>query len=320
MRKFLKWLLIIILSLFIAGLALGWQSDRDSAEMRAKYSNNASQFIDLGAGLKVHARDEGKRDGPTLLLIHGSNASLHTWEPWVKRLGGKYRVISLDLPGHGLTGENPSRDYSYAAFVDVTDRAMSKLGIGKFAIAGNSMGGAVAWHYALAHPEKATALGLIDAAGAPASQSKALPLGFKLARNPIARGLMRYVTPRFVIEKSLHQSVGNQAIVTDAMVDRYWELLLYPGNRAATLDRFARDNRSEAATKAALAAIKVPTLIMWGEDDSLIPVSSAAWFGSAIAGSKTIIYPGIGHIPMEEAADKSAADIDAFLSAIPQPE
>jgi pimeloyl-ACP methyl ester carboxylesterase len=313
-RKLLKWILILIVVGLAAAVAFGWQSDTDATAMKAKYTNSASQFVDIGGGLFIHTRDEGKRDGPALVLIHGSNASLQTWEPWVKRLGGKYRIISLDLPGHGLTGANPSRDYHYAAFVDVVDKVMTKLAVQRFAIAGNSMGGGVAWHYALAHPERVWAVGLVDAAGAPAWQAKQVPLGFKLARMPVARDLMLHITPRFVIDRSLHQSMSNQAIINDAMIDRYWELLLFPGNRQATLDRFALRHNIEPASQAALKSLKVPVLIQWGEEDGLIPVSSARWFATSIPGAKTIIYPHVGHIPMEEVPDQSATDMDAFLS------
>ncbi len=315
MKRILKGLLGLALVGVIAITLWGYAGDRDAATMRAKYANASSQFIDLGGGLKIHVRDEGKRDGAALVLVHGSNASLHTWEPWVARLGGKFRIISLDLPGHGLTGPNPSRDYHYAAFVGVLDKALNKLGVSSFALGGNSMGGGVAWHYALAHPDKVTALILVDAAGAPQWTSKSPPIGFRLARMPIVKNAMLYITPRSIVEKSLHQSISHQEIATPAMVDRYWELLLYPGNRQATLDRFALVHNVEPASKTALAAIKAPTLILWGDEDALIPVSAARWFAEAIPRAKSVIYKGVGHIPMEEVADQSARDVDAFLSA-----
>jgi pimeloyl-ACP methyl ester carboxylesterase len=319
MLKILKWLAIAFVTLIALLIIIGWKSDLNATDMKAKYSNASSQFIDLGGGLSVHTRDEGNVDGPPLVLIHGSNSSLQTWEPWVKRLGADYRIISIDLPGHGLTGANPTRDYHYASFVDVVDRVMTQLKVQKFAIAGNSMGGAVSWHYALAHPDRVTAVGLIDAAGAPAWQAKTVPLGFRLARTPVVRDIMRSVTPRFVIENSLKSSVSRKEIVDDAMVDRYWELLLFPGNRQASIDRFALAHNVEPASKETLAAITVPTLIMWGAEDGLIPLSSAKWFAAAIPQAKSVIYPGVGHIPMEEVPDQSAKDMKAFLDTALKP-
>jgi pimeloyl-ACP methyl ester carboxylesterase len=312
--RIIKGLLALLILIAIALGVWGYAPDGDPAALRAKYANASSQFLDLGGGLTVHVRDEGPRDAPVLVLLHGSNASLHTWEPWVARLKGKYRIISYDHPGHGLTGPHPKNDYSAAAFADVTDRVTAKLGVSRFALAGNSMGGWIAWNYALAHPEKLTALVLVDAGGAPDSTPTALPIGFRIARTPVLRDIMRKITPRSVIAKSVHQSMANQAIINDQMIDRYYDLLLYPGNREATGYRFAMPRLS--ADPKALAALKMPVLVMWGKEDTLIPVASAHWFAKAIPGAKLIIYPGIGHIPMEEAVDKSAADVDGFLSAI----
>ena len=314
MRKALKWIFGLLALVLIVGIALGWESDRDAAALKAKYASSASRFVAISPGLAIHLRDEGRRDGPVLLLVHGSNASLHTWQPWVQRLGNKYRIISLDLPGHGLTGADPARDYSYRSFVSVVDKVVTKLDIPRFAIAGNSMGGGVAWHYALAHPDKVTAIGLIDAAGAPAWEARSVPLGFKLARTPVLRDVMKHVTPRSLVERSLKQSVSNHAIVKDAAVDRYWELLLYPGNRQATLDRFAVAHNNEPANNTSMARIAVPTLVMWGEEDGLIPLSSGRWFAKAIPGAQLVTYPTTGHIPMEELPDQSAADMGRFLA------
>ncbi|MFM5886438.1 MAG: alpha/beta fold hydrolase [Novosphingobium sp.] len=313
MKRILKWTLGLLLLAVIALFAWGYAPNTDPAAMKAKYANASSRFVDVGGGLTMHVRDEGKRDGPVLVLLHGSNASLHTWEPWVARLGTKYRVISLDQIGHGLTGPNPAGKYSGDAFVATLDALMVKLGVGRFALAGNSMGGYVAWEYALAHPDKLSHLILVDAAGPPEDPHKKLPIGFRLMQSPVLSKLALVITPRSLFEKSIHQSVSNQAIVTPAMVDRYWELNRYPGNRQATLARFAtyaRRNRDVGR----IGAIKLPTLILWGAEDKLIPVSGADWFAAQIKGAQKIVYPGVGHVPMEEAAERSAADVDAFLS------
>jgi pimeloyl-ACP methyl ester carboxylesterase len=313
MKRIFKWIGGLLLVALIALFAIGYTPDTDTAEMRAKYASAASQFVDLGGGLTMHVRDEGKRDGPVLVLLHGSNASLHTWEPLVARLGAKYRIISLDQIGHGLTGPNPSGQYDGAAFVSTLDALMVKLGVTRFALAGNSMGGYVAWEYALAHPDKLTQLVLVDAGGPPDDPNKKLPIGFQIARTPGLNKIALVITPRSLFEKSMHGSVSNQAVVTPAAIDRYWELNRYPGNRKATGERFAQYAKRETNT-GRLGEIKVPTLILWGAEDKLIPVSGADWFAARIPGSVKIVYSGIGHIPMEEAPDQTATDLDAFLS------
>ncbi|MBK8271719.1 MAG: alpha/beta hydrolase [Sphingomonadales bacterium] len=317
MKRALKWAFLLLATGFLALLALCWQSDLDPADLQAKYANGASQFIDVGGGLLVHARDQGRGEGPVLVLLHGSNASLQTWEPWVERLQSKYRIITLDQIGHGLTGPNPSDDYSPAAFVSVLDRTLAKLGVTHFALAGNSMGGAVAWNYALAHPEKVDALILIDAAGAPVAMPGQLPLGFRIARMPVIRRLAEGITPRPLVEKTVRQTIYKQSVIDDRMIDRYWELLLYPGNRRATALRFST-KRIAADTKA-ISRLHMPVLVMWGREDSLIPVAAARWFVKALPQAQQIVYPGVGHVPMEEAPDRSADDVDAFLSRLARP-
>jgi pimeloyl-ACP methyl ester carboxylesterase len=314
-KRVIVGLIGLVVLLFAALLAWGYAPDTDPAEMQAKYANSASRFITVEPGLRVHVRDEGARGAPPLLLIHGSNSSLHTWEPWVARLGGRYRIISLDLAGHGLTGPHPRHDYAVETSVRLVDAVMSRLGIDRFAIAGNSMGGWVTWNYVLAHPERVTAMILVDASGAPDARATALPIGFRLAQSAAVRPLLKIVTPRSLVEKSLRQSVAVQSVVTPASVDRYWELLRYPGNREATGERQQAYPRRKPATEAEMKRITAPTLILWGARDTLTPVAGAKWFGSAITGAKTIIYPEIGHLPMEEDPDRSAADADAFLKA-----
>lgn len=288
--------------------------DTDPAAMRAKYGAPPSQFVDLGNRLTVHLRDTGPRDAPVLMLIHGSNASLHTWEPWVDRLAPRYRIIRMDLPGHGLTGASPTRDYTPDAYVDVVERIRAKLGVDHIVLAGNSMGGGVAWHYALAHPDHIRALVLIDSVGQPERGNSKPPLAFRIARIPVLRDIAAAITPRSLIADSLPGVFGNPKLADAAMIDRYWELLRYPGNRTATLDRFAL--APDSATAAQLAALKLPVLILWGADDRLIPRTSGDWLHAHIRGSKLIVYPGIGHLPMEEFPDRSAADITRFIMAL----
>ena len=310
-RRVLGYIALGIVALLVAAFLWFRTPDTDIAAMHAKYGGPTSQFVDIGGGLTVHLRDTGPRGGPALMLIHGSNASLHTWEPWAERLGKTYRIIRMDLPGHGLTGASPTRDYSPAGFADVVERIRVKLGVDHMVLAGNSMGGGVAWHYALAHPEHVRALVLVDSAGQPDPSNSKPPLAFRIARVPVLRNLAAAITPRSLIADSLPGVFGDPKLATPAMVDRYWELLRYPGNRAATLDRFALT--PDSATDAQLSALKLPVLILWGEKDRLIPLSSGQWLHAHIPGSQLIVYSGTGHLPMEERPDESARDVARFL-------
>ena len=305
---------VLALLLLLLGAFLWLRTpDTDPAAMKAKYGGPPSQFVVLADGLTVHLRDEGPRDAPAIVLLHGSNADLHTWEPWVRRLAGQYRVIRIDQIGHGLTGPDPRGDYRPDRFVARLGQVVDALGLKRFVLGGNSMGGGVALRYALVHPDRLTALVLVDAAGAPVQGRPAGNIGFRLAAMPGVNLLARQITPRSLVEKSLRQSLSNQAIVTQAMIDRYWELLRYPGNRAATMQRFTQPR--EPLTPAQFGAIRVPTLVIWGEEDALIPLSAGKTMAAAIPGARLIAYPGIGHLPHEEAAQRSADDLAAFLAA-----
>ena len=294
--------------------------DTDPAAMEAKYANEFSQFAEGANGLRVHYRDEGDPDGVPIVLLHGNSATLHSWEPLAERLGGKYRVITLTLPGHGLTGPNKDGDYSATAMGDAVTLVAAKLGLDRFVIGGNSMGGWISWRYALAHPGKIDALILIDSAGMPLREGEEPPplnLGFRLLQHPAGRFLMKYVTPRAAMETSLRQSVSVEDFITDAVVDRYWELYRIPGNRQAAGERWIVDREPQYADR--IGEIEAPVLILWGKDDPLIHASAAATFKERLPQAEVVIYDGVGHLPMEEAPDRTAADIDVFLSRVLNP-
>lgn len=310
--------ILIVLAVVLIGAFLVFRTpDTDPAAMRTKYGGPPSQFVALGNGLTVHLRDEGPRGAPAIVLLHGSSADLHTWDGWAAALSGQYRVIRFDQLGHGLTGPNPAGDYSTAAFAGTVQQVADKLGLRHFVLAGNSMGGGIAVAYALAHPERLDALVLVDAGGAPRLAPAKGNLGFRIARTPGLGWLMEAITPRSVIEKSLRQTVGDPAAVTPATVDRYWELLRYPGNRAATRIRFARPLENFAPAQ--LSGLKMPVLILWGQKDGLIPVAAAGWYHRALPQSRVTVYPELGHIPMEEAPERTAADVAAWLGTTRTP-
>lgn len=309
----------------LAALALAFfllrTPDTDPEAMTAKYGGPPSKFVENAEGLRVHYRDQGNPDGAPIILLHGSSASLHTWEPLVKRLGGDYRIITYDQPGHGLTGEHPRDDYSFAGMADALDLVTEELGLESFVLGGNSMGGWVSWRYALKAPEKVEGLILIDAGGAPLREGEEAPplnIGFRLARNPVGRFFLKHFTPRGLIEKSIRETVSVQSIVTDAYVDQYWELLRYPGNRRASAFRFAADREPSMADH--LSQIETPTLIIWGAEDNLVYPSAADTFREKMPNVvNVVVYEGVGHLPMEEAPQRTAGDIRRFMESLAEP-
>jgi pimeloyl-ACP methyl ester carboxylesterase len=313
-RKFFKWLGLLMLVAIIGIGVWGYAGDIPAKELRAKYANAESEFVDLGNGLTVHLRDEGPKDAPAIILLHGSSSSLHTWDEWVKRLSGTYRIIRFDQIGHGLTGPDPKDCYTAACFVDTVDRVAANRGLSKFIVGGNSMGGWVSWEYAKAHPDKLAGLILIDAAGSPAAAPKSLPIGFRIMGLPGINRIATFITPRSLVEKSLYQSVSKPDYITPKEVDLYWELLRYPGNRDATIKRTMARRGLETPQGKDAPVLPIPTLILWGDEDKLIPVSAVKWFEQRLPDHVTRIYPKTGHLPMQEVAGQSADDVASWMS------
>jgi pimeloyl-ACP methyl ester carboxylesterase len=320
MKKWILRGLLAIIGLLGIAFLIFRTPDTDPDAMRAKYGGPPSQFVSIESDLMVHLRDEGPKDAPAVLLLHGSNADLHTWEPWAEALTGRYRVIRFDQVGHGLTGPDPRDDYSRENYVEDILLVADKLGLQQFVLGGNSMGGKHALAFASAHPGRIMGLVLVDSAGGPMvadtsktdGEDEGGNIGFKIAQTPGLNLIAEQITPRSLIAQSLEQSVSVKSVASEAAVTRYWELLRYPGNRRATIKRFG--SPYDPLTEAEIAAITAPTLILWGEEDRLIPLAAGRWLAKVMPGAKLKAYPNIGHLPHEEAASQTLADLQPWLA------
>jgi pimeloyl-ACP methyl ester carboxylesterase len=262
-------------------------------------------------GLRAHVRDEGPRDDPMpIVLLHGTSDSLHTWGGWTEVLARERRVIRVDMPGFGLTGPAPDGDYRMGRYVQFVGALLDGLGVQRCVLGGNSFGGWVAWETALAQPERVGALILVDAAGYPI-ESQSVPIGFRIARVPGLNRIMRSVLPRDLIESSVRNTYGDPSRVTPELVDRYYELTLRQGNRAALAQRFAAGRR--AADPSRVRQLRQPTLILWGGRDGLIPRRYGEQFERDIAGSRLVVFPELGHVPQEEDPAATVAAVSQFL-------
>ncbi len=306
----------ILVVLMAAALWYFNEPDIPRTTLEMKYAKPPSQFVMLPGGARGHVRDRGPRGAQALILIHGSNASLFTWEPWAKRLDDEFRVVTLDLPAHGLTGAVPNGDYTQEGMAKFVGEVADALGLKKFAMGGNSMGGRIAVLFAAEHPDRVTHLILVDSGGLPSNQGDrwivqyGQDFAIRLARLPIINRVLLHVTPRALVEAGLHRVIVRQEVINDAMIDTYWEFIRMEGTRAATIARFSAPNNG---IQDRLGDIKAPTLILWGEDDHMVPVEAAHEFQVAIPGSKLIVYSMTGHAPQEEVADVSANDVRTFL-------
>ena len=306
LKKILLGLLVLVAVIFFA---FGYK-DKTVKELSAKYAAPPSAFFKVD-GMEVHYRDEGNQaDSVPLVLIHGTGSSLHTFDAWAAGLKKEKRVVRMDIPAFGLTGPFPNRQYSIQHYVTFINHFLLTLGIQKCIIGGNSLGGEIAWNYTVQFPGMVKKLLLIDAAGYPL-ESKSVPIGFKIARMSVINRLLTFITPRLMVKMSVENVYADKSKVTDALVDRYFDLTLREGNRQALIDRLNLPPDTSAIPL--IRNIQQPVLIMWGNQDLLIPVKYAYRFHNDLRDDTLIILNNTGHVPMEENPQESLAALLAFL-------
>ncbi len=304
MKTFYRVLAAILVIVLVAVFS-HFRFDIPVETLKERYADAQSRYMTLD-GMDVHYKVEGQ--GFPVVLLHGTASSLHTWDGWVPELSKNYKVVRLDLPAFGITGPNANNNYSSEYYVDFLHRFFQTLGIDSFHLAGNSLGGLIAYNYTLEYPLEVGKLILIDAAGYPREIPP--PFAFKLGRTPVLNQLMRYISPRYLHEKSIKDVYGNDEKVTDELVTRYYELGLREGNRAALIARMNEDFESRYQE---VSQIKQPTLVMWGDGDIWIPPSDAEKFNNDLPNSTLKYYVGVGHVPMEEEPEKTVRDAINFL-------
>lgn len=311
-------LLALVLLLLVAGVALSWAPDKPVDQLRARWAQPPSRFIDL-QGMRVHLRDEGPREDPLpLVLLHGTSASLHTWEGWAAALRGERRVIRVDLPGFALTGPHPRDDYSMPAYAEFVRGLADQLQLRRFVLAGNSLGGQIAWSAAAAMPDRVAGLILVDASGYDAKllpEKQDIPLGFRIAATPWLQPLMRNTLPPGVVAASVRNVYGDPSKVSPGLVELYRDMALRAGNRQALARRLQQGYTADVRQ---LASLRMPTLILWGGKDKLTPMPFARWFARDIAGSRLVVFDDLGHVPHEEDPARTVAEVRTFLAQLPK--
>jgi pimeloyl-ACP methyl ester carboxylesterase len=296
-----------IIALLVLLLGGGWlyTPDKPRAELEAQYAR-PGDFQPV-AGLRLHVRDTGPRTAPPVIFLHGFASSLHTWEDWARSLEGEFRVIRFDLPGFGLTGPDPSGDYTDARSLAVILSLMDRLELPRASLVGSSMGGRIAWTFAATHPARVDRLVLMapDGFASPGRGYGTTPSVPLLAR------VLPYTLPDSLLRSSLAPAYANPAVLTEATLARYRDMLLVPGNRQAILDRMAQGALVDPVPL--LRRIEAPTLLLWGQADAMVPVANAADYTAALRDSRVVTLPGIGHVPMEEAPAETVIPLRDFL-------
>ena len=314
MKKVFKWIGLSVLAILVFLIYSGTYLDIPREELESRYAIGTSQFLNLDDGSRIHYRDEGNDEGPVIVLLHGFNASLFNFERLVPLLAEDFRLVSLDLPAFGLTGAVPSGEYTIENFKETVSELTHYLDIEKFSIAGNSMGGHVAWRYALEYPDQIEGLILIAAGGVSGEEQTMddSPIVWKLMDSGLARKILLFFTPKFFANQGLQTAVADPKLVTEELVSQFHELALLKGSREAILSMITGDRRSSSGPEI-FNQISAPTLVIHGEEDNLIQVESSKYFEENIPNVEVKIYSNIGHLPMYEDPERTAKDIRNFI-------
>ena len=321
MKRIIKYLVFFLLILLSIAIYSGIYFDIPRDELEKKYATGSSNFLELIDGSKIHYRDEGNSEKPVIVLLHGFNGSLFNFEEMVPFLVDEFRLISIDLPGFGLTGEVPTKNYSTNNSIQVINELTRNLGFKNFSIAGNSMGGGIAWRYAIQYPKKVEFLILLSSSGIYDSEdTKEIqkedtesPLVWKLMRSSFLSYFLSYYTPKFFATQGLKASVYDSNLATYELANQFHELTLMKGSRRAILSRFSERTYNNQKVDV-LKEIQAPTLIIHGREDNIIPFTSSINLDKYIKSSELRIYPEVGHLPMLEVPEKVAEEIKGFLN------
>jgi pimeloyl-ACP methyl ester carboxylesterase len=221
------------------------------------------------------------------------------------------RVLRLDLPGSGLSGPDAAGDYSDTRTLALLVALLDQRQLGKVSVVGHSIGGRMAWTFAARHPERVNKLVLIAPDG---FASPGIAYGQR-PEVPASMGLMRYTLPRWMLRMNLQPAYADPAALSDALLVRYYELMLAPQSRSALLARLQDTVLVDPVPL--LQSIQAPTLLLWGEQDAMIPFSNAADYVRALPHATLVGFDRVGHLPHEEASARSLAPLQQFLIAPP---
>jgi len=300
---------------FLASLAISaavwfglWAPDLEMSVLKQRYGSASNHVVEVD-GVNIHYKDTGPQDAPVLLLLHGFGSSLQTWDVWATELERRYRVIRLDLPGFGLTGPSPVHDYSEQNDLATLTHFVDQLGLSSFSIIGHSMGGKMAWSLAASEPDRVKALVLMAPDGFPETKD----IGTKPYEMPAVMALIKYCLPKVLVRKSIEQAFFDPQALSDSLVNRYYDMLRAPGVRSAILERSNQTLYTDPVPR--LKKITAPTMLLWGEQDQMIPSSNAQNYARFISHSQTIFLAHLGHLLQEEQPVLALRQVEEFLSA-----
>ncbi|WP_429912854.1 alpha/beta fold hydrolase [Glycocaulis sp.] len=308
MRGFLLTILgILILLAVVAIAAFVWLTR--TPEPAPPPEPAAGERTVEAAGMSWRVREDGPADAPAIVLMHGFSHSLEGFEGWAEALSDSYRVIRLDLPGHGVTGPHPGGAYSNEDTAAQVAELLDALALERFVIGGNSLGGLVAWRYAAAHPERVAGLVLVSPGGYSINN-----VGDEPVEVPLPVQMYLRLAPDAGVRMATETLYGDPSRLSDARVAEIAQMMRQPGIGEALIARLQQFTLPDP--QPVLATIAAPALILWGAEDRMIPAEHGERFADAMPDARLITYEGAGHVAMEEIPAETAADVRAFLEEV----
>lgn len=318
MKKKLLWIVLLVVVFLLVGPYLIPLPEQPDLKAEA-LAPGTGHFITAN-GVKTYIQDLGPRDGPAVILIHGFGGSTFSWRETLPALASAgYRAIALDLKGFGLSDKRFDEDYSHPSQAAFVANVMDDLGVEKATIAGHSMGGSVMTHFASLYPARVENLVFVDGSVNTSQGSIGSRLISALIRFPPAREwsrfAMRWLLNEDAIADRLRTAYFDPDFVTAEIEDGYlapqrikdWELALLG---------IVRDSADNLLEQPLDLLINVPTLIVWGEQDTWVPVERGTGLRESIAGAELYIVPASGHLPMEEQAELFNERLLEFLGDV----
>ena len=252
-------------------------------------------------GQKIYYVEAGS--GPTVILLHGLGGSSGAWQPNIAVLAEKFHVVVPDQFGFGKS-DKPFVNYRIRTYVDFLDQLCKQLKIERASLVGSSMGGWIAASFTAAFPDRVDKLVLVDAAGY--SPSKDVDPRTFYSLNPTTREGMKALSAKVFF---------NKLFLTDAAIDAAMAARLGAGDGYTISSITESIIRGEDFLDASVKTIKHPTLIIWGRQDGLLPLSDGERFNKDIAGSKLVVFEECGHVPNFEKASEFNAAVINFLTS-----
>jgi len=324
--KILKIVIIIIVSFIALLFVLFFRPNLSLEKLEETYFTEYSNYLDITVpslneevlDIRLHYQDLGNPSDEVVVLLHGAFASSHAFIPWAEKLVEEnYRVILIDLPYHGLSGGFSDHVTSLRRSSYAVKALLESLDITSLYIGGNSMGGGVSWYFTGAFNNvffDVKGLILIDSIYPSTSSGRSDQ--FAILRHPLMSNIASRMTPRFLLKSILEGVYGSASTLEKETVDRYYDLLRKEGNRQAIL----RNTSEELLLEDLLDLLEnihdkeIPVLIIWGAEDSWIPVDTVLLFENQLPEAHIVIYEGLGHVPMEENPLLTVEDLIIFLN------